>query len=279
MEYCALFVWLTLCLLVGAAVHYVLAGAMETQLVKLVSAPGTIVRKFTMALTALFCGATLTKAKLYELSDRDVDFSADGISSISKALVPLMPLFGCAAVMMVLNAMFLHPFRLDYTPPALSAFDSGGIKGFALGTWDLLTQVVKRGASVDWSNLRLYVLLALTFSLALGAAASFDQVKEAILGAGLLAVALAVFCSITVRRGFMGSQTPMSWAIQMRSLVVSASAAAFVMMVYGMLTALAVGLLVRIYEMLGHSGSGSGSKSSGKTKDISEEKSKRKRAA
>ena len=75
----------------------------------------------------------------------------------------------------------------------------------------------------------------------------------------------------------MGSQNPMSWAIQMRSLVVSASAAAFVMMVYGMLTALAVGLLVRIYEMLGHSGSGS--KSSGKTKDISEEKSKRKRAA
>ena len=128
MEYCALFVWLTLCLLVGAAVHYVLAGAMETQLVKLISAPGTIVRKFTMALTALFCGATLTKAKLYELSDRDVDFSADGISSISKALVPLMPLFGCAAVMMVLNAMFLHPFRLDYTPPAISAFDSGGIR-------------------------------------------------------------------------------------------------------------------------------------------------------
>ena len=143
-----------------------------------------------------------------------MDFNADGISSVAKAFVPLMPLFGCAAVMMALNSLFLHPFRLNYTPPELSAFDGGGIKGFMLGTWDLLTQVVKRGASVDWSNLRLYVLLALTFSLALGAAATFEQVKEAILGAGLLAVALAVFCSISVRHGFLGNPDPMSWAVR-----------------------------------------------------------------
>lgn len=277
MEYAALFVWLSLCLLVGAAVHYILAGAMESQIIKLIAAPGNIVRKFTMALTALFCGATVTKAKLYELSSRDVEFNAEGASSVAKAIVPLMPLFGCAAAMMVLNALFLHPFRLDYTPPALSAFDTGGIKGFIGGTWDLLTQVVRRGASVDWGNLRLYVLLALTFSLALGAAASFDQVKEAILGAGLLAVALAVFCSITVRRGFLGSQNPMTWAVELRSLVVTASAAAFVMMVYGMLTALAVGIVVRVYEMIGQSGSGS--KSSGRTKDLSEERGSKKRRA
>ena len=49
------------------------------------------------------------------------------------------------------------------------------------------------------------------------------------------------------------------------------------MMVYGMLTALAVGIIVRAYEMISHSGSGS--KSSGKTKDLSEEKGGRKRRA
>jgi len=267
MEYAALFVWLVLCLLVGAVIHYVLEGAMSHQVVRFIAAPGTFIRKFTMALSALFCGATLTRARLYELSSRDVDFEAEGVSSVAKAVVPLMPLFGCAAAMVAVNAMFGHPFRLNYSPPGLHSLDAGGLRGFLLGTWDLLSRVVRRGAQVDWGNPRLYVLFGLTFSLALGAAAPLERFKEAVLGAALLAVGLAVLCSISVRRGLLGGPNPMAWALGLRRAVVSASAAAFVMMVYGMLTALVVGMGVRVYEMAMRSGTRSSKKKSAATEE------------
>jgi len=254
MEYAALFVWLALCLVLGAAIHYVLAGALEHQAVRLVAAPGTVIRKFTMALSALFFGATLTKARLYDLSSRDVDFEAEGVSSVAKAVVPLMPLFGCAVAMMAANAVFGRPFRFDYAPPSLDTLSAGGLKGFLLGTWELLSQVVRRGMGVDWGNPRLYVLFAITFSLALGAAAPLDRVREAVVGAALLAVGLAVFCALSARRGFFGGSSPAGWALALRGMVVSASAAAFVMMVYGVVTALIFGLGVRLYEMISRTG-------------------------
>ncbi len=276
MEYAALFVWLALCLVLGAAIHYVLAGALEHQAVRLVAAPGTVIRKFTMAQSALFFGATLTRAKLYDLSSRDVDFEAEGVSSVAKAVVPLMPLFGCAVAMMAANAVFGRPFRLDYTPPSLDSFNAGGLQGFLLGTWELLSQVVRRGMSVDWGNPRLYVLFALTFSLALGAAAPLDRVREAVVGAALLAVGLAVFCALSTRRGFLGGSSPAAWALALRGAVVSASAAAFVMMVYGVVTALLFGMGVRLYEMITRTGSGS--RSSGKPATMLSEKKPRRAA-
>ncbi len=276
MEYAALFVWLVLCLILGAAIHYVLAGALEHQAVRLAAAPGTLIRKFTMALSALFFGATLTKAKLYDLSERDVDFEAEGVSSVAKAMVPLMPLFGCAMGMMAVNAMFGRPLRLDYTPPSLDSLGAGGLKGFLLGTWELLSQVVRRGMNVDWSNPRLYVLFALTFSLAMGAAAPLDRVREAVVGAALLAVGLAVFCALSARRGFFGGSSPAAWALALRGSVVNASAAAFVMMVYGVITALLFGLCVRLYEMIARTGGGS--RSAGKTQSLPSEKKGRRAA-
>ncbi len=274
MEYAALFVWLVLCLILGAAIHYVLAGALEHQAVRLAAAPGTLIRKFTMALSALFFGATLTRARLYDLSERDVDFEAEGVSSIAKAVVPLMPLFGCALGMMAVNAMFGRPLRLDYSPPSLDSLGASGLKGFLLGTWELLSQVVRRGMNVDWGNPRLYVLFALTFSLALGAAAPLDRVREAVIGAALLAVGLAVFCALSARRGFFGGSSPAAWAVALRGAVVQASAAAFVMMVYGVVTALLFGLGVRLYEMITRTGSNSRSGKKPATM-LSEKKSRR----
>jgi hypothetical protein len=276
MEYAALFIWLVLCLVLGAAVHYVLAGAMERQAVRLLAAPGTIIRKFAMAQSALFCGATLTNAKLYDLTERDVDFQAEGVSSVAKAVVPLMPLFACAAVMVALNAMFAHPFRLDYSPPSLSSLDTSGLKGFLLGTWELLAQVVRLGMGVDWGNPRLYVLFALTFSLALGAAAPLDRVREAVIGAALLAVGLAVVCGLSERRGFFGGSSPALWALVLRRVVMTGSAAAFVMMVYGLAMALILGMGLRVYEMVVHAAPRA--RSGGRTEKLPAEKKGRRAA-
>ncbi|MFW6189940.1 MAG: hypothetical protein ACOC7T_05855 [Planctomycetota bacterium] len=255
MEYTALFVWLTLCLILGATIRSVMAGALTHRPVQFVAAPGLFIRKFSMSLTALACGATLTRARVYDLSERDVDFEADGAGSVAKVLVPLAPLFGCATAMVALNAMFGRPLHLDYSPPGLDSLDAGGVQEFVAGTWSILAQVVRRGARADWGNPRLYVLFGLTFSLSIGASTELSRAREAVLGAGLLAVGLALFCSLSLR-GFRGGD-PLAWPAEVREFVVRYSAVAFVMMVYGMLTALVVGMIVRVYEMAG-SGSGSG---------------------
>ncbi|MGD2175793.1 MAG: hypothetical protein PVJ27_10355 [Candidatus Brocadiaceae bacterium] len=250
MEFMALFIWLCLCLLVGGLMHYVMVGALSHRLVQLLAAPGMVVRKFTMSLTALLCGGTVTRVRIYELSSRDIDFQADGASSVAKVLVPLAPLFGCAALMVALNAIFGNPLNLNYAPPALASLDSGGLKGFFLGTWDLLSRVIRQAARADWGSLDLYVLFALTFSLALGACAPLERVKEAMLGAGLIAVVLAVLSSLAVRRGPADIPAQPEWFVGVKTFIVGTSAAAFVMMIYGMAGALVTGLCVRAYELI-----------------------------
>jgi len=252
-EFTALFIWLTLCLVLGGLISYVMTGARSHRLVRLLAAPGLTIRKFTMTLTALLCGATLTRVRLYDLSSEDIDFQAEGASSVAKVFAPLAPLFGCALAMTILNAAFGSPLKLSYSPPALASLDSGGLRGFMLGTWDLLAGSVRHGFSADWSSPRLYILLALIFSLALGASAPMHRIREAILGSALLAVSLAVLSSLAIRRAGVVATTP-GWFNGLQALVVSLSGVAFIMMIHGMFAALAVGLAVRVYELVTRTG-------------------------
>ena len=269
MEFAALFIWLSLCLVMGGLIHTVMAGAMTHRTIMLLAAPGMVVRKFSMTLAALVCGGTVTRVRLYELSSRDIDFRADGTSSVAKVMVPLAPLFAGAVAVVALNGLFGGPLDLSHQPPALASLDSGGLRGFLGGTWSLLASVVRQGMRSDWGNPRLYVLFALIFSLALGACEPVERVRQAVLGAGLLAVVLALLSSIAVRRAGVIAATP-AWLQATRTFVVSSSAAAFAMMVYGMFAALVVGFAVRIYELLGGSGTRKPTRR-GRTRPLEEE--------
>jgi hypothetical protein len=271
MEYAALFIWLSLCLVMGGLIHSVMAGALSHRPVMLLAAPGMVVRKFSMTLAALICGGTVTRVRIYELSSRDIDFRADGTTSVAKVLVPLAPLFAGAAAMAVLNGMFGSPLSLSHEPPVLASLDSGGVRGFILGTWGLLSDVVRQGLASDWGNPRLYVLFALVFSLALGACEPMERVRQAILGAALLALALALLSTIAVRRVGVLAATP-AWLQATQAFVVRSSAVAFGMMVYGMFAALIVGFSVRIYELLsGSKKSPKAPKSRGRTASLEDE--------
>jgi len=254
MEFVALFMWLCLCLLLGGIMHFVTAGASKHRVVRLLAAPGLIIRKFTMTLVALVCGGTVTRVGIYDLSSRDIEFEADGMASGAKVLVPLAPLFGGAVALLALNAAFGRPLDLHYSPPSLSALNSGGIRAFLGGTWTMLSSGVRQVLRADWGSARLYVFFTIIFSLALGACAPMERVKEAILGAALLTVALALLSSVSIGRGPVRVQP--AWISAVRTFVISTSGVAFIMMVYGMLGALVVGIAVRIFELISHSAAG-----------------------
>lgn len=271
MEYLALFIWLALCLVMGALMNYAMAGALTHRAVQLLAAPGMIVRKITMTVTALVCGGTVTKVSIYELSGHDIDFKAEGPASIAKVLVPLAPVFGGAVAMIQLNGMFGSPLDLHYVPPELSALSGSGFKGFLYGTWLVLSSIVGQAIKADWHTLSLYCLFALTFSLALGACAPASRVKEAILGAGLVAVVLALLSSIAVRKAGILAGSPV-WFTSTRTFIIESSGVAFLMMVYGMLAALVVGFTMRAYKLLFKSGGkgAAGRKGKGRTARLDE---------
>jgi hypothetical protein len=262
MEFAALFCWLSLCLLLGGLLHFVMSGALNHRGVLALAAPGTALRKLSMTLVALVFGGTVTRVRIYELSARDIDFQADGASSVSKVLVPLAPLFGCAVALSALNAAFGRPLDFSYSMPALSSVDGAGVQGFVASTWGMLSHVVRQGLDANWSNPRLYLLFGLAFSLALGACEPLERIKQSVLGAALLAVALAVLSTIAIRRGFVAAAPP--WFTAVNSFVLRNAAIAFAMMVYGLMAALVVGLGVRVYEVA--SRLGGSSKKSGKTR-------------
>ncbi len=259
MEYMALFIWLSLCVVIGGLMHYVMAGALTHRFVQVLAAPGMVIRKFTMSLAALACGATVTRVSIYDISSREIDFRAEGVSSVAKALAPVAPLFGCAAAMVVLNGAFGDPLRFDYAPPALASLDAVELRGFLMGTGRLLASAVRQVMRVDWHSPRLYVLFGLVFSLALGAAASLERIREALLGAGLVAAALALAGNLAVQQATadLPASAP-TWFVTARTAIVSTSVAAFVMMFYGMLAAVVVGMAVRLYELVMGSSSAGG---------------------
>lgn len=273
MEFAALFCWLSLCLLLGGLLHYVMGGALSHKGVQMLAAPGMALRKLSMTLIALIFGGTVTRVRMYELSSRDIDFTADGPSSVAKVMVPLAPLFGCAVALTALNVTFGRPLDLSYRMPALSSMDGAGIQGFLGATWGMLSHVVRQGLSADWGNPRLYLVFALAFSMALGACEPMERIKQAILGAALLAVALALLSTVAIRRGFIAAEPP--WFTALNSFVLGHAAAAFAMMVYGLMAALVVGLGVRIYELssrlAGSSGKAGRSRSKGRSKRAADE--------
>jgi hypothetical protein len=255
MEFAALFVWIGLCLLLGGLLHFVMKGALSHRGILILAAPGMALRKLAMTLVALVFGGTVTRVRIYELSSRDIDFQADGPSSVAKVMAPLAPLFGCAVALSALNAAFGRPLDLSYSMPGLSAVNGVGLQRFVAATWGMLSQVVRQGLGANWSNPRLYLLLGLAFSLALGACEPMERVRQAILGAALLAVALAVMSTIAVRRGFIATAPP--WFTATNAFVLSQAAVAFAMMVYGLMAALVVGLGVRVYEVASRLGGSS----------------------
>jgi len=255
MEYVALVVWLGLCLGLGWLVHCVTDGAMLYRPVRALAVPGVAVRKLTMAVTALVAGGRVTGANLYDLSDGDVQFDAEGPSGVTKVLVPLAPLFGCAIALSALNELVGRPLQLAYTIPTFSAFDAEGLRGFLTATWELLSSTVRHFMAQGWREPGSYVLFALTFSLAFGASCKSERLKECAMGAGVLGVFLALTAAVSARHVAPGVMTHPAWFTTMRDFLLGTSAVAFVMMVHGMLGALVVGIGVRLYELAGRRGS------------------------
>lgn len=267
MRYFALFIWLVLCLLLGGLIHTILQTAFAFRVVRLLSMPGMLVRKVAMAVGALLTGATVVDANAYKLGSHEIGFRADGISSVSKVLVPLAPLFACALVLQAINALLGTPVDLGYNAPGVSALDASGARGFLLGMWQLMSHLVRQFVGADWGSLRLYVFLAFLFSLSLGACVSFEKFREAFLGVALVVVALAVSAALFgVRSGFWPVRTdsPASKLLGSFELAVMATGGmAVVMMLGGMLAAIVVSTVARICGLVGQATGRGSTKSDG----------------
>lgn len=267
MEYIALFLWLSLCMLLGGLMHSIMASVMQHRGITILAAPGLVVRKFAMTLTALVCGGTVTRVRIYELSSREIDYRADGMASVAKTLVPLAPLFAGAVAMVSINGTFGGPLALQYSVPSLSSLSAPSLQSYFTQTWGMLSSIVRQCIKADWGAPMTFILFALTYSLSLGACEPAERVKQAILGAGLLSVFLALLSSIAVRRAEVIAASPPLF-ITVREFIFSTAAVAFAMMVYGLFAAILVGFAVRLYEMVNR-GSG-GKKSSGRTARLEE---------
>ncbi len=258
MEYVALFVWLVVCLLLGGLMHMILQTPYDYKLVRLLAAPGIVVRKFAMTVTSLLTGATVTEVNIYNSSERDIGFEADGMASVSKVLVPLAPLFACAVMLQAINALIGKPIGLDYPPPPVSSLDAGGMRGFLIDLWHLLSGLIVQVLAADWKSLNPYVLFAFIFSLSLGACVPPEKLREGILGATFVAVGLAVICALFgVRSGVgLGPLTALSaspaqlWVMAMREFFMDMAGMAFIMMLCGLMAAIVVGIIVRIFELV-----------------------------
>ena len=266
MIYTALFIWLLTCIVLGGVIHAVMQTAFRYKLVRLLAGPGVVVRKFAMTCAALLSGATVTEVNVYDLSERDIGFEADGVASVSKVLVPLAPLFACALVLQAVNVLLGSPIKLDYPPPEISSLDIGGMKGFVLGTWSVVFHLVRQVFNADWGHLRLYVLLAFVFSLSLGACLPFEKFREAFLGVVLLVVGLAVLCALFGVSSALGTAPPSAlarspvaaWVESLRSFFKNTAGMAFVMMLCGIMAATLAGIVVRIAELTGKASSRGG---------------------
>lgn len=255
MEYLALFFWLAACLLLGGLVHWLVRDALTYRPVRWIAAPGLGVRKFSMAIAALLTGATVTHARLYDAGEDEVRYDTKGASGAARVLAPLAPLFGAACVLALLNATFGGPLRLGHAMPRFQRLDPDGLAGFVRGSALLVSAVVRDFFEMGWRSAAAYVFAALTFSLALGACAPIQRVREPLMGAALVAVALALTAAIAAERTAIGTLSLPAWFQGLNSTVLGYAAVAFVMMVYGTLGALTTAIVVRAWA-LAHKGQG-----------------------
>jgi len=264
MDYVALFVWLMVCVTLGAFMHAILSSALSYKVLRWLSAPGVAVRKFSMSLAALLGGGTVTHANVYDVSERDVAFHADGASRVSKMLVPLAPLFGCAVVLQIVNTVMGHPIDLGFGAPALSSLDAGGAVGFADALWGVARELVLRIVRADWASPALYVLLLFAFSLSLGASVSFDRFRQSFFGVLILVLALATVCALLGVPSGVWSSRPApvaalaAWVEALRGFIMSVAGMAVVMMLFGMLASVLTGIIVRVYELFSHAAADTG---------------------
>jgi small-conductance mechanosensitive channel len=262
----------------------ILQGAFAFRVVAFLALPGLMVRKIAMTAAALFSGATVTGVNAYKLDNDEIEFNAEGISSVARVLVPLAPLFACVIVLQAINGFLGTPMSLSYEPPGVSHLDAGGAKGFLLGLWDLMSGLVRQFVKADWGSLRLYILLAFLFSLSLGASVSFTRLREAFLGVVLVCLVMAASAALLGGGGGLWSVRAESPAARTQHWIQSATmetgGMALVMMLGGMLAALCVGLLARLLAMAGKavSGKASGGKTSGGKGEKASKKSERQAA-
>lgn len=270
MQYLALFLWFSLCLLLGALLFKVMKGPLSYRFLGVLAIPGIVIRKFSQTVGALVCGANVTDVKIYETDPRDITFETSGIARLARLVVPLAPLFGSVVALSVFNSMLGQPMQFDYAPPPLSSLDASGLKGFLEGVGVLMSSLVKQTFKGDHTSPEFYVTLVLIFSLALGACQPIRKLREGLLGVAMLVVGLALLSGLVIPAGGMdpiknaiaspGKAAYMVAAV--RSTMVNCAGMAFALMLFGMLEAAVIGVLIRIYEMVtGASASSEGSSS------------------
>jgi len=254
MEYVGLFLWLSLCLVLGTAIHKTISPTLRYRPMQVLALPGVMARKLAQTVAALVCGSTVTGVKIYEPEPQDITFSAPGASSVAKVLVPVAPLFACALLFQIAGGVLGAQLAEGLSPPSLASLDTLGLRDFARDTWALLVTIMNRGFAADWQSLKVHVLFLLTFSFALGTAVSLENLREALLGAALAVVAVALISGLTnaaaTRDAASGLSRTAGWVASGRSMLFSTAAAAFVMLMYGVFLSLFAAIAVRIYEML-----------------------------
>jgi len=272
MQYVALFACLTMCLLVGGLMHAILRPAYSYRLVRVIAAPGMVVRKLSMSMAALLTGATLTQVNIYRLKEQEIGFQGDGPSAAAKALAPVAPLFACALALQSVNAVLGSPVN-DLTFN-ISSLGAEGPRGFLLGLWGLMSDLVAQFLKADWRSLRLYFLLVFLFSFSFGACVPLNRFREALIGAGIIAAALAAGASLlgtqsglfTLPFGSVPGSPASRFAQNAEDRLIALGGAAVVMMFGGMIAAILLSLVVRIFEMVGKAtGGAKGGEGGGKS--------------
>ena len=261
--YIALFVWFSLCLLLGSLVQSVMGGAARYRVVAALMLPGVMVRKLAQGVTALLCGARVTGCSFYESTPRDTQFQCGNISSVAKVVVPLAPLFGCIFAFGVLSVALHSPLDLHYAPPSIPSTDMQGLQAFAADTGTMVSGLLRQlGQSAGAGH---YLMIVLAFSLALGACQPTDRLKHAILGVGAVVGGLALIeglaSGIRLPEGLLNTLGMSSARAALRSVrlgLVDWAGRGLALTALGLGLSLIVGLLVRIYELAAGRESSSG---------------------
>jgi hypothetical protein len=249
MEYIALFVWICLCLMLSWLVHIVGASTERYRVLQFLALPGAAVRRCSMAAAVMLTGGTITRGEAYTLTNRDVEFDSDGPAGIARAVVPLAPLFGGALALTVLNRLAGSPMALSRPAPVFPALDVAGLKVFLSATWALVADSMQGLRVLPWSSPATWVLLLATLTLALGAGQALNHCRNAVVGAGLLVIAMALVAAVASRQGPAGLVEQPAWIVATRAFLLDCTSVAFCLTFYGLLLSLVLGIGVRLVEL------------------------------